>query len=87
MAAHGYAVEGRPAGLGRWPLLAAVRSARPDLIHLQWLDPVLVHSRPWKLCIKFIRTWLELALLRLASVPLVWTVHNRVSHESSHPRL
>lgn len=59
-------------------------STRPDIVHLHWLPEF--GWREWR----FLRAMAfvsRLALLRLRGVPLIWTVHNLVPHESLHPRL
>lgn len=55
-----------------------------DLVHLHWL-PVF-GWRQWRFlrCLAFV---VRLVLLRIHGVPLVWTIHNLLPHESSHPRL
>ncbi len=57
---------------------------RPNIVHVHWL-PVF-GWRQWRFlrCAVFV---LRLVLLRLWGVPLIWTIHNLVPHESRHPRL
>ena len=61
-----------------------VLNGRPDIVHVHWL-PVF-GWRQWRFlrCAVFV---LRLVLLRLWGIPLIWTIHNLVPHESSHPRI
>jgi len=56
----------------------------PDIVHLHWL-PVFGW---WELralrCLAFV---MRLVLLRAHRVPLVWTIHNLLPHESRHPKM
>lgn len=57
---------------------------RPDVVHLHWL-PVFGWRQLRALrCLVLV---MRLVLLRLRGIPLVWTVHNLVPHESRHPKL
>jgi len=59
-------------------------NGRPDIVHLHWL-PVF-SWREWRFlrCLAFV---LRLVLLRVWGIPLVWTIHNLLPHESRHPKL
>lgn len=83
----GFRVIGQVPDESRLPLLVAVRRARADVLHLHWLDGLIVHRRMSFMLLKFARCWFELSLLKLAGIPVVWSIHNQVSHESPHPVL
>ena len=56
----------------------------PDIVHLHWL-PVFGWQELRALrCLAFV---LRLVMLRVRGVPLVWTIHNLLPHESRHPKL
>ncbi|MEM6498663.1 MAG: glycosyltransferase [Pseudomonadota bacterium] len=60
---------------------------RPDLLHLHWPSAYLRDPRPKLRAIYCERTLIDLTLVRKASIPVVWTVHNLVSHDTSVPML
>jgi beta-1,4-mannosyltransferase len=57
---------------------------RPDIVHLHWLPAFSWREWGFLRCLAFVS---RLTLLRLRGIPLIWTIHNLVPHESSHPRL
>lgn len=61
-----------------------VLNGRPDVVHVHWLPVFGWRGRRCFRCLAFV---VRLALLRIHGVPLVWTIHNLVPHESSHPRI
>ena len=73
--------------LALWKASRAHRGVR--VLHLHWIKP-LIERIFWRKSpvIAMIRTWI-LALtvwgVRLSGVRVVWTVHNRVSHDSPNP--
>lgn len=76
---------------GVFPILRAwVSFGRPDLVHLHWMHRFIeVDRRGKRLFGLFLamRTLFELLVLRLAGIPVVWTVHNVLSHERRIPRI
>lgn len=73
---------------GFLPILSAVVSSHEvSVVHVHWLNPYLVTSSRLRTAGRLGLTLLQLAVLRLAGIPVVWTVHNVVSHESFHPRI
>lgn len=75
-------------GIGRMPILGAIKAhGRPEVLHLHWTHPFLAGSTKLKTLLKAIRFIVELFLVKLSGVNLVWTAHNLLSHESTHPRL
>lgn len=60
-----------------------------DALHLHWEHPLL-HWVMWSRnpairAAKHFCFWLDAIILRARGVHLVWTIHNRVSHESTYP--
>lgn len=64
-----------------------LRGERPDVLHLHWPSAYLRSHNPLLRSLYCLRTLLDLALVRRAGIPLVWTVHNIVSHDTSTPRV
>lgn len=60
---------------------------RPDVLHLHWLGPYLKGRGTIAKALYAVKLLLDVALVRRAGVRLVWTVHNLVGHEQTHPRL
>lgn len=78
-----------PAGYRRgMPLSRAVLpQPRPDLLHLHWPSAYLRSPHPAWRAAYCVRTLADLSLVRRAGIPVVWTVHNLVSHDTPTPRL
>lgn len=58
---------------------------RPDVVHLHWVDSLLVTRSRALSCLVALRLLVELAVARLLGVDVVWTVHNRFHHERRMP--
>ncbi len=56
----------------------------PDIVHLHWLPVFGWRELRALRCLAFV---MRLVLLRAHRVPLVWTIHNLLPHESRHPKL
>lgn len=56
----------------------------PDIVHLHWLPVFGWRELRALRCLAFV---VRLVLLRAHRVPLVWTIHNLLPHESRHPKL
>lgn len=70
------------------PLLRTIRSREDvSVIHLHWLHPYIFGASGLKTAAQLSLTILQLIVLGLRGVPVVWTVHNVVSHESPCPRV
>lgn len=66
--------------LFRW-----IRQLRADVLHLDWIDSFCLKPT-WRMTLLMAaRFFVDLALVRLSGVPVVWVVHNFVSHESRFP--
>lgn len=90
--ADAVATQDEPVGFGAryrfLPILRSVVSHRPvSVVHFHWFAPY-IHAGPYhRSIVRLVFTAVELIVLRLAGIPIVWTVHNLAIHESSHPRL
>ncbi len=60
-----------------------VLNGRPDVVHVHWLPVFGWRGRQCFWCLAFV---VRLVLLRIHGVPLVWTIHNLLPHESIYPR-
>jgi beta-1,4-mannosyltransferase len=71
------------------PLFREVVLARQryDLVHLHWILPYLKGKSQWIKAFYAIKFLLDIALIKLFGVKVVWTIHNRVNHESAFPKL
>jgi beta-1,4-mannosyltransferase len=69
------------------PLLREViaSSRRDNIIHLHWIVPYLKGKHRLLKTIYAIKFLLDVALVKLAGVKIIWTIHNRVNHESRFP--
>ncbi|MBK0399758.1 glycosyltransferase [Limibaculum sp. M0105] len=59
----------------------------PDVLHLHWLEPYLKGKYAATKAIYAAKLLLDLLLVRSAGVKVVWTVHNLVGHEQTHPKI
>ncbi|HEV2761678.1 MAG TPA: glycosyltransferase, partial [Pyrinomonadaceae bacterium] len=78
-----------PAGYRRaLPLFrAAAGGAKYDVLHLHWIAPYLKGERAAARLGYALKLLLDVALVRLAGVRVVWTIHNRREHNSKFPRV
>ncbi|MCU1259356.1 MAG: glycosyl transferase group 1 [Bryobacterales bacterium] len=77
-----------PAGYRRGlPLLRAVLQDGARILHLHWLSPYLKGQNVFSQIFYAAKLCLDLCLVRVAGIGIVWTIHNRVSHEARFPRL
>lgn len=72
-------------GLPLWRAWRAAPEAR--VLHLHWTTPYLRGKNFWTQTAYCVRLLADIALLKASGVGVVWTVHNRVSHEARWPRL
>jgi glycosyltransferase involved in cell wall biosynthesis len=74
---------------GILPILNAVRSNKDvSVVHVHWLDAYIFNpSSRSKTLLHTILTIAQLLIINLKNTPVVWTVHNLVSHESTYPWL
>lgn len=74
---------------GRYlPILNPVLATEEvSVVHFHWLDLyIFSDSRP-KTAAAVVLTVFQLLVIRARGIPMVWTVHNVISHESPYPRL
>lgn len=69
------------------PILGRLRNGRPDVVHLHWLDNLLVSHNSVLSVLLGLRLLFELVVCRLLGIGVVWTVHNVLHHERPQPRL
>ena len=70
------------------PILCIVREAEDvSVVHFHWLDPYIFRKTGPRTAAVLLLTVLQLIVIRLQGIPVVWTVHNVLSHGSRYPRL
>ena len=76
---------------GMFPLLSAwIAYDRPDLVHVHWIHRFIEADRHGKSLLAVllaVRSLVEILLLRIAGIPVVWTIHNVASHEREVPHV
>lgn len=65
----------------------AFTQQRYELIHLHWILPYLKGDSRWMRGFYAVKFLLDIALVKLFGVKVVWTIHNRVNHESAFPEI
>lgn len=70
-----------------FPIRAAVRERDVDVLHLHWITPFLRGSSVPAYLAFAARLLADIALVRATGVAVVWTIHNKVSHETRYPAL
>jgi glycosyltransferase involved in cell wall biosynthesis len=58
-----------------------------SVVHFHWLSPYIFASSTPKTAIQFTLTLFQIIALKIQGIPMVWTVHNVMSHESQYPQL
>ncbi|MBE9179517.1 glycosyltransferase [Oculatella sp. LEGE 06141] len=79
-----------PTGYRRvFPIFRAITSSptKIDVLHLHWLDPYTKSNHRITKLIYTIKFLIDILLTRLAGVKVVWTIHNRIPHNSKFPKL
>lgn len=66
---------------------ALLPKPRPDVLHLHWPTPYLRDPRLFWRGLYSARTIADLAIVRVAGIPIVWTVHNLITHDAKSPKL
>lgn len=71
------------------PIWRAIRQQPVAIavLHLHWSNPYLKGSDWLTRLVYSIKFLLDILMVRLSGVRVVWTVHNRISHETRFPRL
>ncbi|MFB6347294.1 MAG: glycosyltransferase family 4 protein [bacterium] len=71
--------------LDRAFFLPAFLSNSTQVIHLQWIHPLIMETgRPIKSIFKTVAYFLQVLLLKFLGVTLVWTLHNLHNHEKTY---
>lgn len=75
---------------GRFALLRLwLANGRPPVLHLHWInaliEPILWSRGSLGRWLKLLLLRADLLLVRVLGARVVWTIHNRVSHESASP--
>lgn len=72
-------------------LFSTLRSCRnhwkPNILHLHWLDSLLLANNRAKLIFRSSTFLGELLIIKLLGIKIVWTVHNLISHEGEFSSL
>lgn len=76
--------EGYRRGL---PLFREVLAQRPDVLHLHWILPYLKGKSCWIRTVYAAKFLLDVLFVKLTGVRVVWTVHNRITHDTPFPKL
>ncbi|MEM6333632.1 MAG: glycosyltransferase family 4 protein [Planctomycetota bacterium] len=67
--------------------LELLRSFRPHVAHVQWVEKQMVRATPDETRRTAARFLWQVRALRLLGVKVVWTLHNLASHDSPDPEL
>ncbi len=71
-----------------FPIFRAARDCSSvKVLHLHWVNPYLKGSNWLTRLIYSFKFLIALLLVRLTGTRIVWTIHNRLSHEARFPRL
>ena len=68
------------------PLLGQLIREQPDIVHLHWVDHLLISRNPLFTALLSVRLFAELLICRLLGIRIVWTVHNLLDHDRRYPR-
>ena len=70
------------------PLLVKLIRApcRIDVLNIHWIHPYVLADRLHLSLLYSVQFFIDLFLIRWTGVKLVWTVHNRFSHDAEFPR-
>lgn len=68
------------------PLLRAAKSGAVDILHLHWLSPYTRGRNRLTYALYSLKLCLDACLVRGFGTKLVWTIHNRLSHDAKFPR-
>jgi beta-1,4-mannosyltransferase len=77
-----------PIGYRRiFPIFRALKQDSTSVLHLHWVNPYLKGTTWTERFIYSLKFLIDILLVRLTGVKVVWTIHNRLSHEAQFPRL
>ena len=71
----------------QFPVCAAVLRGDITVVHIHWLNLFFKGETRREVTLRFSLLLLRLLVIRIAGVPIVWTVHNVRLHEPRHPWL
>ena len=71
----------------RFPVCAAVLAGEVTVVHVHWLNLFFKGETRRGVAVRFGLLLLRILVIRIAGVPVVWTVHNVRLHEPEYPRL
>lgn len=77
--ANGYRIHPLDTFFSSWAHFSSIK-----LVHLNWFENI-DDSNIFKALRSFLRKMTVLMAIRLSGKPLVWTLHNRISHEKGMP--
>jgi len=71
------------------PIFRAVKNSQPsvDIFHLHWLAPYTKGENALTKCIYICKFLIDILMVRWSGVKIIWTVHNRIPHNSKFPNL
>jgi beta-1,4-mannosyltransferase len=67
------------------PLFREVLDQRPNVLHLHWLSPYLKGRNQWMYRFYAVKFILDVILVKRWGIRIVWTIHNRISHDTRFP--
>ncbi|MEQ8756864.1 MAG: glycosyltransferase family 4 protein [Coleofasciculus sp. G1-WW12-02] len=72
-----------------FPIFRVIKTSQQsfDIVHLHWLSPYIKGDRWLTKFVYSVKLLIDVLMTRWAGVRVVWTVHNRISHDSKFPRL
>jgi beta-1,4-mannosyltransferase len=79
-----------PIGYRRiFPILRALKQDlnSTSVLHLHWVNPYLKGNTWITRLVYSLKFLADISIARLTGVKIIWTIHNRLSHEAQFPRL
>lgn len=79
-----------PVGYRRiFPIFRALKDCTDPIqvLHLHWISPYTKGENGLQRLIYSLKFLLDILLVRMSGIHVVWTIHNRLSHEARFPRL
>ncbi|HPI91500.1 MAG TPA: glycosyltransferase family 4 protein [Deltaproteobacteria bacterium] len=64
-----------------------LKNGKPDIFHIHWQDQFLIRKTIPGSLIRSILSVLEFMLIGVLGIKIVWTVHNVLNHERTHPAI
>lgn len=70
------------------PIFRAVKGcASIDVLHLHWINPYIKGANWLQRLVYSLKFLFDILLTRLTGTRIIWTIHNRLSHEAQFPGL